>query len=50
MKTRSDDVVYYIKCYVGERVKYVEFVSPVQYKDVYDVFITDMEPLFKNLE
>jgi hypothetical protein len=50
MTTKSNGVIYYIKCFVGENIKYVEFVSPAQYKDVYDVFISDMEPMFKSLE
>lgn len=50
MTTKSNGVIYYIKCFAGENIKYVEFVSPAQYKDVYDVFISDMEPMFKSLE
>ena len=50
MTTKKDDVVYYIKCFVGDYIKYMEFVNPSQYSSVYDIFINDMEPLFQSVE
>ena len=50
MTTKKDDIVYYIKCFVGDYVKYLEFVNPAEYSDVYNVFIEDMEPLFQSME
>ena len=50
MTTKKDDVIYYIKCFVGDYIKYLEFVNPAQYSNVYDIFIKDMEPLFQSME
>lgn len=46
MRTISRGVVYYFKCYADEFIRYVEFVYPAEYKDVYDVYVSDIEPTF----
>ena len=46
MCTISRGVVYYFKCYADELIRYVEFVYPAEYKDVYDVYVSDIEPTF----
>ncbi len=46
MSTVSGSVVYYFKCYVDEFIRYVEFVYPTRYRDVYDVYVDDIEPTF----
>ncbi len=50
MTTVSDGVVYYFKCYADEYIRYVEFAYPAQYRDVYDVYVSDIEPTFEKID
>ena len=50
MTTVSDGVVYCFKCYADEYIRYVEFAYPTEYRDVYDVYVSDIEPTFEKLD
>lgn len=49
MSTKSSGVVYYFKCYADEYIRYVEFAYPEEYRDIYDVYVSDIEPTFERL-
>lgn len=50
MTTVSDGVVYYFKCYADDYIRYIEFVYPAEYRDIYEVYVSDIEPTFEKLD
>jgi len=48
MRTVRDSVVYCNKCFASpDIVRYIEFVYPLEYDEIYDVYVNDIEDTFE---
>ena len=48
MRTTKSGIVYYHKCFASsDFVRYIEFVYPSEYSEIYDVYVNDIESTFE---